>query len=96
MTNLSSALRPVSGLELEALRPLLAAVGGPALRLAVPVPAAAVTNTSCPHRLPAALRNVDLVADLRRARAARFANRYEWLALRRRRAQIAARWALER
>jgi hypothetical protein len=41
------------------------------------------------------LRNPDLVADLRRARAARFASRYEWLARRRRRAQIAARHALE-
>jgi hypothetical protein len=41
------------------------------------------------------LRNPDLLAELRRARAARFADRYEWLALRRRRAQIAARRALE-
>ncbi len=41
------------------------------------------------------LRDPDLVADLRRARAERFANPYEWLALRRRRAQIAARHELE-
>jgi hypothetical protein len=41
------------------------------------------------------LRDPDLVADLRRARATRLADRYEWLALRRRRAQIAARRAIE-
>jgi hypothetical protein len=40
------------------------------------------------------LRRADLVADLRRARAERFADRYEWLSLRRRRAQIAARHAV--
>jgi hypothetical protein len=41
------------------------------------------------------LRSLDLIADLRRARAVRFGDPYEWLALRRRRAQIAARRALE-
>jgi hypothetical protein len=40
--------------------------------------------------------NPGLVADLRHARARRGADRYEWLALRRRRAQIAARHALDR
>lgn len=43
---------------------------------------------------PVTLRRLDLVADLRRARAERLADRYEWLALRRRRAQIAARHAV--
>jgi hypothetical protein len=45
-------------------------------------------------RFQVTLRNPDLVADLRQARAARFASRYEWLAIRRRRAQIAARHEL--
>ena len=93
MTNFATALQPVSGSDLEALRPLLTAVGGPVLRLAPPhLVAGARTNADA---LRGALRNHDLVADLRRARAARFADRYEWLALRRRRAQIAARHALE-
>jgi len=93
MTKNAFALRPASEPELDELRPLLAAAGGPALRLA----------TSSPHVHPGAaaaasralLRSPDLVSDLRRARAVRFADRYEWLSLRRRRAQIAARHALE-
>jgi hypothetical protein len=93
MANLAAALQPVSGSDLETLRPLLTAVGAPALRLATPFPAAGLRPSADGHR--GALRNGDLVADLRRARAARFADRYEWLALRRRRAQIAARHALE-
>jgi hypothetical protein len=93
MTNFAAALQPVSGSDLETLRPLLTAVGGPALRLAAPVSVAGVRPNADAHRGP--LRNADLVADLRRARAARFADRYEWLGLRRRRAQIAARHALE-
>jgi hypothetical protein len=88
MTNIATALCPVSAPELEALRPLLAAATRP-LRLAPGGPALA------PDPPPTGLRNPDLVADLRRARAARFGNRYEWLALRRRRAQTAARRALE-
>lgn len=92
MTNVAAALQPVSGSELETLRPLLAAVNAPALRLAVPLSATAVRPAADVRR--GALRNADLVAGLRRARAARFADRYEWLALRRRRAQIAARHAL--
>ena len=94
MTNLAFALRPASGSEFEDLRPLLAAVSAPALRLAMPFPDAPDTGRGTPERRPT-LRSADLVADLRRARAARFADRYEWLALRRRRAQIAARRALE-
>jgi hypothetical protein len=57
-----------------------------ALEAGAPLPPAA--------RVSATLRNPHLVADLRQARAIRFASRYEWLALRRRRAQIAARHAL--
>ena len=92
MTNFAGALQPVSGSDLETLRPLLTAVGAPALRLAAPLPVAGVRPNADAHR--GALRDCDLVADLRRARAVRFADRYEWLALRRRRAQIAARRAL--
>jgi hypothetical protein len=94
MANVAFALRPASGSELEDLRPLLAAVAAPAPRLAVPLPAVAVALDARAPR-PPALRSADLVAELRRARAARFTDRYEWLALRRRRAQIAARRALE-
>jgi hypothetical protein len=62
------------------------------LRIAASASAGApATGPSSPRVV---LRNPDLVADLRRARAARFADRYEWLALRRRRAQIAARHEL--
>jgi hypothetical protein len=93
MTIFAAALQPVSGPDLETLRPLLTAVGGSAVRLAPPHRAAGLGPNADAHR--GALRNVDLVAGLRRARAARFADRYEWLALRRRRAQIAARHALE-
>ena len=93
MTTFAAALQPVSGSDLETLRPLLRAVGGPTLRLAPPHPVAGVRPNADAH--PGALRNGDLVADLRRARAARFADPYEWLGLRRRRAQIAARHALE-
>ncbi len=95
MTNFAAALQPVSGSELEDLRPLLAAVSAPALRLAAHAQAAPVAGVPDAPRPAPALCNADLVADLRRARAARFADRYEWLALRRRRAQIAARRALE-
>jgi len=93
MTSTASALRQVSAPELESLRPLFAAVSGRALRLAPCVALAGITGSAASGR-PMALRNADLVADLRRARAARFVDRYEWLALRRRRAQIAARHAL--
>lgn len=94
MSNLAFALRQPSGSELEDLRPLLVAASGPALRLAMPFPDVPDTGRLTPGHRPT-LRSEDLVADLRRARAARFADRYEWLALRRRRAQIAARRALE-
>ena len=93
MRTLAAALRPASGPDLESLRPLLAAVSAPVLRLAVPSPAASAAGVTR-HGPAAALRNADLVADLRRARAAHFSDRYEALALRRRRAQIAARHAL--
>jgi hypothetical protein len=73
--------------------PLLPAGGGAELRLASPA-VHAVSSPQCAARVAVTLRNSDLVADLRQARAARFASRYEWLALRRRRAQIAARHAL--
>ena len=64
------------------------------LRIAVSTSSAASADGPASARV--VLRNPDLVADLRRARAARFASRYEWLALRRRRAPIAARHELER
>jgi hypothetical protein len=91
MTNRTSALRPVTDPELAELRPLLAATA-PALRLAESMP---FSGARPHHDVPrAALRHPDLVADLRRARAARFSDGYEALSLRRRRAQIAARHAL--
>jgi hypothetical protein len=74
-------------------RPDLAALASFALRLAPPAAAPARPGEATADRL-VVLRRPDLVADLRRARAARFADRYEWLALRRRRAQIAARHEL--
>jgi hypothetical protein len=91
MKTRTSALRPVTDPELAELRPLLAATA-PALRLADPMP----MSGARPHRdVPRSLlRHPDLVADLRTARATRFSDRYEWLSLRRRRAQIAARHAL--
>jgi len=95
MANTAFALRPVSGPELEDLRPLLAAVAAPALRLAIPLSAGPAGDDAKTHRPMTALRNADLVADLRRERAAHFGDRSEWLSLRRRRAQIAARHALE-
>ncbi len=87
-----SALR----LPLQDLRPLarLAPAAEPAvLRVALPASGPALTCGS-PSTRTVVLRRPELVADLRRARAERFASRYEWLALRRRRAQIAARHAL--
>ena len=71
--------------------PDLAGPGLPPLHIAPPAASATI-------RRPApvvVLHDPDLLADLRRARAERFANPYEWLALRRRRAQIAARHAIE-
>ncbi len=63
----------------------------PILRITVPAP-----QSQAPVAPLVTLRRLDLIADLRRARAERFTDRYEWLALRRRRAQIAARCALGR
>jgi hypothetical protein len=66
----------------------------PALRIAAPA-SLELTEGGPRRAFLVVLRSPDLVADLRRARAVRFADRYEWLALRRRRAQIAARHELE-
>jgi hypothetical protein len=80
--------------DLDALgRPEDGVARPPELRIAAPTCAAAPAGGSS---LPlVVLRDPDLLADLRHARAARFASRYEWLSLRRRRAQIAARHELE-
>ena len=79
----------------DVVEPAGAAVSDfPSLRIASP-PHHGESDGESPTAPLVVLRNPDLVADLRRARAARFASRYEWLALRRRRAQIAARHALE-
>ncbi len=91
----SAATRFSSSDRQDTERSLLALTGGVALHLA-PRPADIdVTTPQAATRHTSPLRNPDLLADLRQARAARFADRYEWLALRRRRAQIAARHALE-
>ena len=73
--------------------PDLAALASFALRLAPPAVAPVRAGEATADRL-VVLRRPGLVTDLRRVRAARFADRYEWLALRRRRAQIAARHAM--
>ena len=78
----------------RANRSLFTTPDASALQLA-PAGLRAHSSPACAARATVSLRNPDLVADLRQARAARFASRYEWLALRRRRAQIAARHALE-
>jgi hypothetical protein len=64
------------------------------LRLALPASRVEIAG-ECSSARTITLRRPELLADLRRARAERFTNRYEWLALRRRRAQIAARHELE-
>lgn len=91
----SAATRVPSPGRQNSERSLLALTGGVVLHLA-PRPdgiEVATSQAAAHHASP--LRNPDLLAELRQARAARFADRYEWLALRRRRAQIAARHALE-
>jgi hypothetical protein len=90
----TSALRLPSPVFESVDRPDLAVAVSSALRLAPP-PSIGVTTCESPTVRAVVLRNADLVADLHHARAARFASRYEWLALRRRRAQIAARHELE-
>ncbi len=93
MTETSALCLPLSALD--AAESAGAAVPElPALRIAPTAPNGP-TDREARTAHAVVLRNPDLVADLRRARAARFASRYEWLALRRRRAQIAARHALE-
>ena len=90
----TSALRPPLP-PFEAVdRPDLAALASFALRLAPPGAACARSGDATADRI-VTLRRPELLADLRRARAERFTDRYEWLALRRRRAQIAARHELE-
>jgi hypothetical protein len=84
------AVRPADGPAAGSPAPAMSPV---ALRLAP----SRVGLAPCPPPGPTVhLRTPDLLADLRQARAARFADRYAWLALRRRRAQIAARHALGR
>jgi hypothetical protein len=90
----TSALRLLSPAFEAVDRPDLEALASFALRLAPAAAAPACAGDATADRL-VVLRRPELVADLRRARAARFADRYEWLALRRRRAQIAARHELE-
>jgi hypothetical protein len=92
MTTTASAFQPASGDELETLRPLIAAAARPALRLATPLTVTGARAAAGSCLLP--LRSPNLVSALRQARAERFSDRYEWLSLRRRRAQIAARHAL--
>ena len=75
-------------------RSLLVLTGGVVVRLASRPGDIDVTTRQAAARHASPLRNPDLLADMRQARATRFADRYEWLALRRRRAQIAARHAL--
>ena len=92
--NKTSALRlPLRAFDVVETRDSVACET-PLLRVAAP--ASLAPTDGGPRRAPlVVLRSPDLVADLRRTRAARFADRYEWLALRRRRAQIAARHALQ-
>ena len=92
MTHIPSASFSSSAPETTA-HSLLSGTGAAALRLA-PAPPGAAIRLARHSRVPVTLRNPDLLADLRQARAGRFASRYEWLAARRRRAQIAARHAL--
>jgi hypothetical protein len=76
-------------------RTLLGLAGGASLRLALQVEPATALASPGLAGLAATLRDPNLVADLRQARAARFSDRYARLSLRRRRAQIAARHALD-
>jgi hypothetical protein len=93
MTETTALRLPLQGLQ-PVDRPASVATDPAALRLAVPASGGTLTGASPP--VPAVtLRRPELLADLRHARAERFSDRYEWLALRRRRAQIAARHALE-
>jgi hypothetical protein len=92
MTNATPALPIRTGVSREG-RPSIRGTRPGGLRLAAGGPAADQAESARPRPL-VTLHNPDLVAELRQARAARFANRYEWLALRRRRAQIAARHAV--
>ena len=94
MTEMSALCLPLQDLG-AADRPDVAAPDIPTLRISPPASHGVTTGEHQATRL-VVLRNPDLFANLRRARAARFASRYEWLALRRRRAQIAARHELAR
>jgi hypothetical protein len=93
MTHITSTSFSSSAPEITA-HSLLSGSSAAALRLA-PAPPGAAIQLARHSRVPVTLRNPDLLADLRQARAGRFASRYEWLAVRRRRAQIAARHALD-